>query len=958
MIEKAQWIWSSDSDNRAYNQTVEYRRVVHSRRPIKATISITADTTYRLLVNGVVVADGPCRSWPFSYQYDVVDLTEHVVDGDNEILVIVRYFGCGTSSQIPQQGALIAQMVMEHADGSCDVIATDDSWSARRAVKWTDNVPKMALGLGPMEIIDARREPGAWQPARVLFAWDQGPWKNLHPRDVELLTRKPVEPALLHGARIVSPTWQSANFSPVRFLYPGLREVAGFTCMASIAATVIVNEDAKERQVSILPYPPGEGPEVFVNGSPGVSDNFVLKPGANLLLAFMEPWGHHNKEQGICFQTSGKPILQSPSKATDTNPWDYVVLPELLFHEQDAPPTQFDPPARTAHRQRVDVEYQRIKRDVMDVAAFHSHLASHVRHDLKGVAPLDNPHWQFESREIVRDNINLSTPSAFTLPLTVKPDPSGDVELCFDLGDQVVGYFEIDVEAAEGTVLDLFAAEYIDAAGRVQHTWACRNGFRHVCRAGRNHFSSLIRRSGRYLFLTIRNQEEPVVVHSLRVVESTYPVKAVGSFNCSDDSTVRLWDTSVRTLQLCMEDVFTDCPLYEQTLWVGDARNEALFAEAVYGHLDIVYRCIRLAAEGLQLHPIVPSHVPTSNNECMLPAWAFLWGRMVWDVYWYTGDKDKLREHWPWVLANINGMQRLRDERGLFSMAAWNMFDWTNIDAAHKTVTHNSMLLVGCIDAAVRCANVLAESAEAERLLLWKTELVQAINALWDEGKESYVDSVHDDGSLSRETCVHTNFLAVLHGIVPQHNMARAIANMVDPPESMTRIGSPFAIQYLYEALELCGMEERILDLMNVNYQPMLEAGATTLWEQFPNGSGFNPEGFPTRSHCHAWSSAPIYFFNRIVLGIRQVEEGGRRYDITPTVSRHTWAEGASATINGPVRVRWDRADGELHIQATAPEGVLIAYQPNPSHNGLNVFFNGESISSGIAPKLSASGDR
>ena len=58
-------------------------------------------------------------------------------------------------------------------------------------------------------------------------------------------------------------------------------------------------------------------------------------------------------------------------------------------------------------------------------------------------------------------------------------------------------------------------------------------------------------------------------------------------------------------MKLCMEDTFTDCPLYEQTLWVGDARNEGLFAMSVFGAYDLVRRCIRLAGQSLERFPLV-----------------------------------------------------------------------------------------------------------------------------------------------------------------------------------------------------------------------------------------------------------------------------------------------------------------------------------------------------------------
>ena len=161
---------------------------------------------------------------------------------------------------------------------------------------------------------------------------------------------------------------------------------------------------------------------------------------------------------------------------------------------------------------------------------------------------------------------------------TVLPSPEGDIELVYDLGEQRVGYLDFDLVADEGVHVDLYEVEYITPKGVVQHTWANRNGMRYITSQGANRFTSLKRRSGQYVFITLRNQHSPVHIRHLQVIESTYPVEAVGSFTCSDERLVRIWEISARTLKLCMEDTFTDCPLYEQTLWVGDARNEALYA--------------------------------------------------------------------------------------------------------------------------------------------------------------------------------------------------------------------------------------------------------------------------------------------------------------------------------------------------------------------------------------------
>jgi alpha-L-rhamnosidase len=158
----------------------------------------------------------------------------------------------------------------------------------------------------------------------------------------------------------------------------------------------------------------------------------------------------------------------------------------------------------------------------------------------------------------------------------------------------------------------------------------------------------------------------------------------------------------------------------------------------------------------------------------------------------------------------------------------------------------------------------------------------------------------------------------------------------------MVRIGSPFAVLYLYEAFEKLGLEDRILQDIYKNYLPMLESGATTVWESFPTGTT-GSGGFPTRSHCHAWSSAPSYFLNRIVLGVKSTSPGAATVQLSPRLSGLTWARGVVATVRGPIRVAWRLAEpNKVEVTCTAPEGVKVQFALNDSLAGKEILLNGK----------------
>ena len=142
--------------------------------------------------------------------------------------------------------------------------------------------------------------------------------------------------------------------------------------------------------------------------------------------------------------------------------------------------------------------------------------------------------------------------------------------------------------------------------------------------------------------------------------------------------------------------------------------------------------------------------------------------------------------------------------------------------------------------------------------------------------------------------------------------------------------------QFHFEALEILDEPEAIMESIRQNYTPMIEEGATTVWETFP-GSTCSPEGFPTRSHCHGWSCGPIQFFNQIVLGIRQTAAGGKAFEISPWISDLTHASGAMCTPEGTVHVDWKIKGGCLEINVCAPEGTEVEFKPNASHEGLEV---------------------
>src|SRR5205807_7248000 len=144
------------------------------------------------------------------------------------------------------------------------------------------------------------------------------------------------------------------------------------------------------------------------------------------------------------------------------------------------------------------------------------------------------------------------------------------------------------------------------------------------------------------------DEKRPVKIRSVRTILNTYPVVERGAFQCSDDRLNAIWKMGQWTTQLCMEDTYVDCPTYEQTFWVGDARIQAAVNHSTFGAYDLTRRCLRLAAQSMERSPIVESHVPSAGRDILL-TWSLLWV-LACEEYWQaTGDRAFIEEIYPFV---------------------------------------------------------------------------------------------------------------------------------------------------------------------------------------------------------------------------------------------------------------------------------------------------------------------
>ncbi len=234
-----------------------------------------------------------------------------------------------------------------------------------------------------------------------------------------------------------------------------------------------------------------------------------------------------------------------------------------------------------------------------------------------------------------------------------------DVGFLADFGEMVYGRIELAGRKKAGSALEI---AYIEDLG---HGWANVEerlemySDRLTGSIADFSWKSFSKRGFRYVLISGLERLE-----KLRVLEYGYPVGGSGSFQCSDPRLNRLWEISERTIRLCMDDIFNDCPHRDQAQWM-DAFVSSRIALSLYGVTDLARKCILQHAlcsfnAGRLLSPSI-------CGWSFMPDYAMI---QILFIRWYfqvTGDRELVAEVWENCVSGVDYMKQYRQPDGLLA---------------------------------------------------------------------------------------------------------------------------------------------------------------------------------------------------------------------------------------------------------------------------------------------------
>jgi hypothetical protein len=538
---------------------------------------------------------------------------------------------------------------------------------------------------------------------------------------------------------------------------------------------------------------------------------------------------------------------------------------------------------------------------------------------------------------------------ASSWPLTA-PTQIGRAEVVvIDLGEETAGHLRLDMDASPGTTVDARVAEALDTTGKLapldQH-----NGFRYVARGDDDAFESFDRIGTRFVELSIRS-DAPVTLRSVECRERLRPRPDGASFASSDPVLDRIWAIGNRTVDLCAQDAYLDCPSREQRAWTGDAVVHQLVDFTTNPDWTLAVWNLDVGASRRPdgMLPMAAGGDMEAANGDFIPDWPLHWIHGVHNAWRYAGDSDALAALLPVAEGVLRWFLPYRGPDGLLhDVTGWVIIDWSAVSIAGTSGALNALWARGLREFAEISA-WLGDDNRASWARQCFDELAAGFELFWDPHREIYVDHAVA-GVRQAPVSQHTNAAAVVAGLVDAPRAAHVVDAICDrdrivhaawlaPGKDATLEGEgnmyagfdylvggtpepwwdvanqivaaqPFFRYVVHDAVAAAGRADRIPDLCR-DWTALMEDDTTTWRETWFGGS-----------HCHGWSSTPTRDLVQYTLGITPAEPGFGRVRIAPRLGDLDHVSGTVPTPAGMVRLEVD--DRGLRVETPLPAVIEL----------------------------------
>ena len=911
--------------------------------PRKAALHLFADSHYHLRVNGEFVGYGPARSYPEFPEYDSYDLRPFLRRGANVIAVHVAYNGFATFHTLSSRPGFVAWggvrsrakgVELTGAGRPCHGVdlSTPGGWCCARATGYDAEAPRFSFAQGPIHIFDERSDVAGWDKPRCargdwrapdVVPW-QDAWGAVRPRCIPHLTQDTIIPARLLSAHQHLDAEEILSFRMLQQYEPHLHvppEAHGY------AFTRIFSPRAQRVRCGLY------WGEHFLNGREVTKE--AQRPDQlarnDATLALRKGWNPFFVHCGLVFGAWEFHIAYPKAAGLELSP-------EARRHSAVA--FSVAGPLSKEEAQRLSGADEPKRLGAEQLPRLLRTLSPHWRPAMRDSLPA-SPAKGLAWSELGPD-LKLDPHAVRSLKVALRKPTS----FVFDMGREVLGRIFVEFDAPAGTAVDVGHAEELTGAGRPCHgakpflfkAVLVQAGERHIAGGGVSRLETFFPRGFRYLQVAVRNHTRPVTIHSVGVVSQVYPHRKAGAFECSDPLLNEIWEMGWRTLRVCSEDVYTDCPWRERTLYAGDLLPEFATTLVTSGDTRLARRCLEI---------FLQSQSPESDWQQSMAPHA-RGGDSLYDyplitlliADWYVrcaNDRAFARHAFPFFQRMLAKLLTFRAANHLFAPPVRPFIDHIPQVKDGQVCALNALIARAYL-AMAGWARRLGHAREAGSYERLGCETGAATRrAFWDARAGAFADAIvagkranaHAIASSSWPSCFGLTTAAQEKAMLA-HYRRRADASELGRKDFCTPYGAFYLLGGLYAHGGECFAEEFIRRF----WGQMHAAGSDTVWEEFSSNN----------SLAHAWSSAPTYYLSTRALGVQLGFPDAAelpRVTIAPQAESLEWARGVVPHPRGRVAVSWRIEGPRLVLDCSVPAGVQYSVRPRGRLATLELWLNG-----------------
>ncbi|HEV2399480.1 MAG TPA: glycoside hydrolase family 78 protein [Candidatus Sulfotelmatobacter sp.] len=516
-------------------------------------------------------------------------------------------------------------------------------------------------------------------------------------------------------------------------------------------------------------------------------------------------------------------------------------------------------------------------------------------------------------------------------PVKMIKTPGGDTVL--DMGQNMVGWVRMRVNAPAGTTITLRHAEVLDSKGNLytENLRAAKATDQYTTKGGgvetfEPHFTF---HGFRYVAVDGWPGDVPLDAFTGVVVHSA--IQPSGTFESSNPMLNKLQHNIVWGQKGNFLDVPTDCPQRDERLgWTGDAQVFARTACFNHDSASFYTKWLKDVALDQQDDGAVPYVIPnvlshsTRRGESASAGWADVATVVPWTVYLSYGDRRVLEEQYPSMKAWVEYMRKQAGNRYIwsngFSFGDWLAFATTQSDYPGAT-TDKDFLQTAYF---ARSTDLLRRTAE----VLGKKGDAAEYGALLDHIRAAFQQEfVTPNGRLSSNT--QTAYaLALAFDLLRESQRKQAAERLADDVNHFKHLTTGFlGTPVLCKALSDYGYYEEAYMLLNRTEYPSwlypITKDATTIWERWdgikPDGT-FQDAGMNSFNH-YAYGAIGEWMY-RVIAGIDidEAQPGYKHVLIQPRPGGGlTSAKASLHTMYGQVASSWEIKDAKMTMDVEVP---------------------------------------